>query len=130
MNHIDENLLYKFALELLDSGENMKLRKHIDNCVECRGKLLEIKDQIAVISDFDPHITPFDNPLIKKSSSSLTWLKRAAVIIIGILISYAAVDIFNTETIVVSGQKFTPKNSSMDSLELVESQNVDLYTEF
>ena len=131
MKHIDLDTIYKFELGLLNQKEIIDFKNHIARCAYCMENLNKVKNEIAMISSFNPNIDKSSNPLTNSKTNSLSLLKRAAVIIIGMLITYTAIDNFVfSEKIVVSGQKLIPQNSSMDSLELFETQNVDLYNDF
>ena len=130
MKHIEIDEIYKYKLGLFESERETEIRNHINNCELCREKLDSIENEINILSSFNPPLVKAHNPL-KIEKSNLIWLKRAAVILIGMLITYSAIDNFvYSKQIVVTGQKFIPQNSSIDSLELFNSHNVDLYTDF
>lgn len=130
MNHLEEDILYKFVLDILDSTESEQIREHSSNCKLCHTKITEINKRIELLGSYNPEIELKRSA--KKSDLKYKWIiaKAAAVTLIGLTIGYYVVDYSVKEKIVVVGQSFIPQNSIKDSVKYVDCPNIDISTEY
>ena len=127
MKHLDDDTIYNLFLELLDDSESAKAKAHIKHCEECANNFQKISNQINFIGSYNPIIENDYNPLKKDTSSHFLWLKRAAIIILGVFLGYSASDFIEDEEIIIVGQRLVPKHSLVDTLKYIECPNVDIY---
>ena len=130
MNHYNEDILYKFVLDILDSADSDKISSHVNECKICDEKISEINKQIKLLGSYNPEIDL--NRIKEKSSQKLKRIipRAAAIILIGLTIGYYIVNYSTEEKIVVVGQSFIPQHSLLDSLKFVECPNIDISTEY
>lgn len=89
MIHFDDDLLMKYALELLDDKEESTIREHFTKCDQCRKQHESIKSHIELIGSIEPDLKPEIIPLPKKKLKIPgQWIKAAAILIIGFFIGY------------------------------------------
>ena len=89
MIHFNEDLLMKYALELLDHKEENKIHEHITTCDECMKRYESIKGDIELIRGIEPAVKPEIFPLPgKKLKFAGQWIKAAAILIIGFFIGF------------------------------------------
>ncbi|MDX1701430.1 MAG: hypothetical protein R3250_12475 [Melioribacteraceae bacterium] len=130
MNHYEEDTLYKFVLDMLDSSHYEDIRSHSAECKECQMKIDEIKSQIELLESFDPEIELDRSKNKKAFSFAWTISKAAALILFGLTIGYSVVNYTMKDKIVVVGQSFIPQDSSKDSLRFVDCPNIDINAEY
>ena len=130
MSHFNEEILYKFVLDTLDSPKSNEIRNHSSKCELCQQRIEEIRRQIEILESFNPEIEM--NRTTDKSSNNMKWIipKAAAVILIGLIIGYSVSNYTIKEEIVVVGQSFIPHNNLMDSLRFVDCPNIDINTKY
>jgi len=127
MKHIDDDTLYKYTLELFDKTDSKRVCEHLRKCEICKNKLQKIEDEIELISSYNPNVELKMPSLPAKNSIGLVWLKRAAVLIVGIFIGYSSSNLLQKDQILVVGQTFIPQNSLIDSTQFVDCPTIDIY---
>lgn len=127
MCHFDKDTLYKYALDLLDDSDSKFIREHLKECELCEQKYNEIKDELDVISSYNPELKIDIPQLPKQGNSGRIWLKRAAVLFIGFLLGYSTSTLMQPDKVEIVGQSFIPRVSYLDSTQFIECQNVDIY---
>ena len=130
MKHYDEDIIYKFVLDILDASESEQIRKHSGNCDLCQMKITEINKRIELIGSYNPKIELKRDKKKSDRKYNSTIAKAAAVTLIGLTIGYSVIDYSFKENIVVVGQSFIPQNSIEDSLKFVDCPNIDINTEY
>lgn len=100
MNHIDEDLLMKMALEILDEGEEAALQEHLVACSDCRLRLERIKQDMETIASLEPRVERPVIPLPKARGLRIpVWLRAAALLFVGFVIGYGA-SLFSEDRVV------------------------------
>ena len=74
MKHINEDLLYKYALQLLDYKKEVDIREHLDNCDYCKNEFDNIEKRMNLIGSVDLKIEGSYSPAPQKTFIYSTWL--------------------------------------------------------
>ncbi|GEM_PF-911711 len=89
MNHIDDDMLMKLALELLDGEEAAGLEAHISECEDCRVRLEGIRRDMDLLGSIEPGLDRAVIPLPGASRPRFaTWLRVAALVLFGFAVGY------------------------------------------
>ena len=89
MNHIDEDVLMKMALQLLEESEEATLREHLSSCEDCKARLARIQQDMELIGSLEPRIEKPLIPLPKSRGFRIpAWFKVAALLVIGFVSGY------------------------------------------
>jgi len=89
MDHINEDQILKFVLELLEDEENTIVNEHISNCLECREEYKKILSDIDELKSLRPEIpVPAFNLPAKKNRKFMKIVRVAAVLLIGFSLGY------------------------------------------
>ncbi|MBU8922985.1 MAG: hypothetical protein KOO63_14300 [Bacteroidales bacterium] len=89
MSHIDDDLLMKMALKLLEEGEESVLHEHLSECSDCSVRLNLIRRDIELISSLEPRVERPMIPLPRARGLRTTaWLRVAALFLVGFVIGY------------------------------------------
>lgn len=110
MKHLDEDLLLKYALELVeDKKEQGDIESHLSACSECRALLRELYSDMDVIGSIKPHRASLDLP-VRKSGRIILYsiIRAAALIIFGIAIGYGAANLQSNEKVSVMPSYVAP----------------------
>jgi anti-sigma factor RsiW len=100
MNHIDEDLLMKYALQLLGKQDEAALQEHISECSDCRARLELIRREIELIGSLEPRVEKPPIPLPKTRGFRIpVWLRAAALLFAGFMIGYGA-SLFSEDQVV------------------------------
>ena len=92
MNHINEDKLLEYALELItDKAERNTIGTHLQQCSTCHSAFTNIQNDIRVISSVRPRSAAMANPN-KRENRNILWplLRAAALIAFGISVGYGA----------------------------------------
>lgn len=127
MRHFNEETIIKYSLEILDDDESKKVREHLNECEVCLATLKSIAKQNKLITGYNPQIESIFIPVSKLKSNNLTWLKRAAIIIVGFVLGYAVSIIFQPEKVVVVEQFSISKSPYNYSTTFSICPSVDIY---
>jgi hypothetical protein len=128
MKHINEDLLYKYALQLLDYKKEVDIREHLDNCDYCKNEFDNIEKRMNLIGSVDFKIDDSYSPAPQKTFIYSTWIKSAAVLMIGFLLGYSASNIVRNDRVAVVGQTVIPQTTINDTTQFVECPTVDIYS--
>ena len=131
MNHIDENLLMKMALQLLEDGEETILQEHLSACSDCRLRLERIRQDIETISSIEPRVERPFIPLPKARSLRIpVWLRAAALLFAGFAIGYG-VSLFSEDQVVFIIPHHVHASPSLGEYpSFTYSESVDMTYEF
>lgn len=127
MKHFDENTILKFSLEILDDDESQKVRNHLSECEICSVTLNSIEKQNKLITGYNPQIESVFVPINKLKINRSTWLKRAAILIIGFLLGYTTSFFFQPAKVLVVEQFSISKSPQVNSTVFSVCPNVDIY---
>jgi anti-sigma factor RsiW len=97
MNHIDDDLLMKIALELLEESDAARVQEHLRDCNDCRSRLARIRRDMELIGSLEPRI---ERPFIPmpgvgivrgaRGKRMTAWLTAAAALFVGFAIGFGA----------------------------------------
>jgi hypothetical protein len=91
MNHIDDDILMKIALGLLEQGEAASLHEHLHECDDCRTRLACIRRDMELIGSLEPKIDSPIIPLPRARCLRIAVLfKAAALLLVGFVVGYGA----------------------------------------
>ncbi len=110
MNHLNEDLLLKYALELVEGKkEQGDIESHLSACSECRALLRELHSDMDVIGSVRSHRARLDLP-VRKSGRNIRYsiIRAAAFIILGIAIGYGGANLEFREKVSVTPSYVTP----------------------
>ena len=127
MQHYNEDNLLKYQLELLDGDELINLRTHLDSCQLCQTKLADIKNDVELISSYDPDINDVQIPIIKNRKSYAVWLKRAAVLLVGFVTGYSTSVFVQPDHVVVVGQYLNTAKTNAVMTDYTVCPSIDIY---
>ena len=134
MNHIDEDLLMKYALQLLEKQEAAALTEHLSECSDCRVRLDGVRQEIELIGSLEPKIEFPPIPLPKARGIRIpVWLRAAALLFAGFMIGYGA-SLFSEDQVVivvphrVSASPYLQENPDVTHYESVD-MTYELYPE-
>jgi len=104
MNHIDEERLLEYALEVCsDESDHTDIERHLGDCSQCRDRLKVIKEDIEIIGGVRPSQAVLSLPGTKARNSMVYPLLRAAALIIfGIFVGFGAASWINQKPAFVS----------------------------
>ena len=89
MNHLDNDLLLKYVLKLLDDRDAVPVRNHLDTCPECSTRLAELEADTHILGDLEPRIEPSFPPLAASRPVPVpAVLKLAAAFVCGCLLGF------------------------------------------
>jgi hypothetical protein len=90
MNHIDEDRLLKYALEIIDNSDQLtEIESHLKECAACSRRLKAIQEEIAVMSGVQIRAGTLPIPEVKqKHRFAYTLFKAAAILIFGFVLGY------------------------------------------
>jgi len=128
MIHINEDLLMKYELKLLDDKEENIIREHITTCDQCRKRFESIKSDIELIGSIEPDVIPELIPFPKKKLKiSRQWIKAAAILIIGFFIGYLTANFAHPVKVNVVKQNLITKSIfySGESFSMCEKVDLD-----
>jgi len=108
-NHIDEDLLLKYKLELLEVNDAKRIENHISECKTCLEKSIEVKNQPNVIGGIKLNEENEFYLLDGKKSITTEWIKRAAIILIGFFLGYLTSQLIRPNHVVVVEQNLIPQ---------------------
>jgi hypothetical protein len=126
-HHFDEDTLLKYQLELLEDEEMADVKDHINFCESCNSKLDEIKIEINILSSYDPDLEDVQITVIRKTRNYTTWLKSAAVLLIGFVTGYSTSVFLQPNQIVVVSQYLNTNKSNILFDEFTVCPSVDIY---
>ena len=127
MIHIDEDILVKSSLNLLDESETSKIEIHLTECTICLEKMKNISADLEFISSFDPMMNEQQYPSVRKNKSNSVWIKNVAVIFFILGVGIIGSEFIQTRQTNVVGQRLQ-SNSPVLSDSLFEScPNVDIW---
>jgi hypothetical protein len=104
MNHINEDTLLKYVLEIIDDEhEYSDIKYHLTTCAECRTRLEKIQSDLDIIGDIKPAGSDIDLPVRQKRQNIFyPILRAAALIIFGIVIGYGAANLRKPDNVSVT----------------------------
>jgi predicted anti-sigma-YlaC factor YlaD len=110
MIHIDEDLLLKYALQLLEDKEQTKIQEHLIKCDQCKKHYESIKSDIELIGSIELDVEQEVIPLPKKKLKiTKQWIRAAAILIIGFFIGYITANLAHPVKVEVVKQKLLTK---------------------
>ncbi len=127
MIHYNEDLLMKYALDLLDDNEESTIREHLTMCDQCRKQHESIKSHVELIGSIEPDIKPEIIPLPKKKLKIMEqWIRVAAILIIGFFIGYLTANFAHPVKVHVVKQNLITKTILYPSESFRTCEKVDL----
>ena len=127
MNHFDDEVILKYSLEILGADESQQVREHLKECEICSSIFNDIERQNNLIASYNPEIESMVIPINKTQHRYKMWLKRAAVLIIGFLLGYAASILFQPERVVIVEQLFISKSPQVTPANFSACPQIDIY---
>jgi hypothetical protein len=127
MKHLDEDILMKLALDLLDEGEKEILAEHLVGCESCRDRLDSLRVETDMIGSLEPDIpTPFIGMPAQISETWLSLIKIAALLLVGFAAGYGFSQISAPEdlTVVPYYQVVSTPLQTIDQFAVCESVNL------
>ena len=128
MIHLDEDLLLKYALELLDDKEESTIREHLTKCDQCKKSHESITNHIELIGSIEPDIKPEIIPLPKKKLKiPEQFIRAAAILIIGFFIGYLTANLAHPVKVNVVKQNLITKTIMypIESFRMCEQVDLD-----
>ena len=103
MNHPSEDQLLQYSLTLLDEQERQAVEQHLALCDSCRSCLNEIGQDVSRLSSLRiPSSAEYPPFGVRRSSFvAASWLRIAAVLLLGFLGGFATSRVIQPELIVV-----------------------------
>jgi hypothetical protein len=103
MNHINDDKLLAYALEVSDSdAEHANIAAHLSDCAECRAQLEEIRKDIEVIGSVRPSRQLLEIPdRTQRHVTMPSILRIAALLIFGFVVGYGSSNLFFQEPVSV-----------------------------
>ncbi|MBU0509687.1 zf-HC2 domain-containing protein [bacterium] len=89
MNHLSEDKLLEYVLELLDGNDERDVRLHLEKCEECRHRYEKVQREVSMFGGVEATGTIPAFPLRRARSPVLhVALRAAALLLIGFLAGY------------------------------------------
>ncbi len=111
MNHIDHDLLLKYALQLLDEADTGHVRTHLAACPACSSRLADLETDTRTISGLDPRIEPSPLPLpIQNPLPVLTYMKLAVALVIGFVGGFLLSELQDQGSVRIVAQHLVPES--------------------
>ncbi len=141
MKHPDDDNLLKSVLQLLDEHEESELKNHLLQCDDCRARFERLRRETDIIGSIEPEIEKQIYPLPRATRITyVTFLKAAALLLIGFMAGYGTSYLSPPECINVVGYQLktsAPPESltryaaceSVDMAVNFDLQNVSLHTD-
>lgn len=110
MDHLNDDILLKSALGLLDEAEEKRIEDHVKTCDQCRNQRNSMNHQIEIIGSFEPKLDVQAYPLPRaRSIPFLPLLKAAAILIIGFMLGYLTSELSQPRAVSVMEQQLITK---------------------
>lgn len=126
-HHFDEDTLLKYQLELLEDEELANVKNHINICESCKSKIDEIKAQINILSSYDPTVKDVQINKNRKRKNYSTWLKSAAVLLVGFVTGYSTSVYVQPDHVVVVGQYLNTAKANAVISDYTVCPSIDIY---
>lgn len=128
MNHLDEDILLKSALKLLDNQNEKLVNQHLSECPECSSLFKNIESQTQIIGNYEPEIEETYYPLPKEKSIPFgTMMRFAAILIIGFLFGFLTSEYISYSYINVEEQHLIPKSPIISMSEYTQCEQIDIW---
>lgn len=127
MPHPDDDTLLKAVLGLLDPDEQARWQAHLDSCEACRNRYGRITEETGVLRRFDPEINVTAPALPRARSVGLKplLLKAAAVLVVGLGISYLAASWIQPQPVTVVAQRLVTQTPPYSDTSFAACDQVD-----
>jgi len=101
MNHISEDTLLEYALEIIDNDKELdEIELHLKECAECRKQFEVIHNEINIIGNVRGRGQFLSIPEVnRKHRLAYTLFKAAALIVFGFSLGYGTSNWTHRETI-------------------------------
>jgi len=101
MNHLNEDQLQKFVLDILDTEEKASVQSHLSGCSDCRERQQRISRDIELLGSIQTKDTIHDYalPSSEKSRMSSALLKSAALLLVGFTAGLGASTLCRSECV-------------------------------
>ena len=130
MNHINEDVLMKIALQLLEEGEETVLQEHLSACTDCRERLERIRQDINLIGSLEPRIEKSFIPLPEARGLRIpAWLRVAALLFAGFVIGYGASLLSEDQVVFVVPYRVLASPPLQEHPGFTHCESVDMVTE-
>ena len=131
MNHIDDDVLMKMALQLLEEGEEAVLHKHLFVCNDCRVRLERIQQDIELVGSLEPRIERPFIPLPRARGLRITaWLRVAALLFAGFVIGYGVSLLSDDQVICIVSHRVYSSRPQQAYPNFRYCESVDMVSEF
>ena len=127
MNHINDDLILKYALETLDEKEVNFIENHFTDCDECRESLNEIQNEIDLICSFNPEMGETTFSIPKEKAKLNNWVKWVALLLIGFIAGYSTSSIIPKSRTTIVEQKLITHTPEISEIQFISCANVDLW---
>lgn len=126
MTHIDEDILLKSSLNLLDESEEVKTKIHLAECTICSEKMIDINTDLDFIGSFNPVTEEQQYPSVRNKRKYPFWIKNVAVILFVFGLGYSVIQLSIPEEIVVVKQSLETKSPNISKHQFESCPNIDL----
>jgi anti-sigma factor RsiW len=131
MEHPTDDSLLKSVLQLLDEQEESDLKHHLAQCAECRARFERLQRETDIIGSIEPETGQQTFPLPRvKNITYITFLKAAALLVIGFMAGYGTSHLSSPECINVVGHQLTTSAPSESISRYAVCESVDMAVNF
>ncbi len=124
--HVSEETLLKMTLGLLDPKSELRVRHHLERCAACRDLRGEADRTVSLLQSVTPDL-PAELPVpIVFRQTRQTWLRIAAMLLIGFGLGYLASESLRPSEIIVVPQQLLPRPPATRASGFVECEIIDL----
>jgi len=127
MNHLNEELLLKYALQMLEADAAGEVKAHLEACPQCAKILSGLQNDLSEFSNIKADIESWNIPIprCRSKGAVLAIWKLAAVFILGLLTGYALSNWTQPVKPLVTAQKLKPHPAALPG-EMVFCETVDV----
>ncbi|MFB0515912.1 MAG: hypothetical protein ACETWG_04830 [Candidatus Neomarinimicrobiota bacterium] len=130
MNHLDNDLLLKYVLQLLDDRDATHVRTHLDACPECSTRLAELEADTRLLGALEPRIEPSFPPLAASKPASVpAVLKLAAAFVCGCLLGFFVSEWRNPGSVQIVEQHLVPQSPPAQISQFYPTEQLELAIE-
>jgi hypothetical protein len=123
--HVNEDTLIKLSLGLLDLQDDRKVRSHLESCPMCRLLQEDVDRTMRDIKNVAPQVTA-KIPLLPFRRDRFTWIRIAAMLVIGFGLGFAASESLRSPSITIVRQHLVPTPPVRPTNGFVACDDVDL----
>ena len=131
MSHIDDDLLMKVALKLLEEEEESVLHEHLSECSDCSTRLNMIRQDIELISSLEPGVDSSLIPLPRTRGLRTTAsLRVAALLFVGFVIGHSVSLLSEDRVVCIVPQRVYASRPLQEFPSFTHCESLDMVAEY